>query len=67
MNKEFNPNGSLLNIAGICNINRNIFGMMPQLKSAADTNLSSEERKFLFDSFLKNLKLTKHTCFCFLN
>ena len=67
MNKEFNPNGSLLNIAGICNINRNIFGMMPQLESAAFTNLSNEERKFLFDSLLKNLKLTKHTCFYFLN
>ena len=53
MNKEFNPNGSLLNIAGICNIYRNIFRMMPHLESAADTNLSSEERKFLFDSLLK--------------
>lgn len=48
-----NINGSALNIAGICNINRNIFGMMPHLESAADTNLSSEERKFLFDSLLK--------------
>ena len=67
MNKEFNANGSLLKIAGICNINRNIFGIMPFLESAADTNLSSEERNFLFDSVLKNLKLTKHTYFYFSN
>ena len=26
---EANPNGSLLNIAGVCNKNRNVFGMMP--------------------------------------
>ena len=67
MNKEFNPNGSLLNIAGICNINRNIFGMIPHHERAANTNLSSKDRKFLFDSLLKNLKLTKDTCFYFLN
>ena len=50
VNKEFNPNGSLLNIAGIGNINRNIFGMMPHLESAADTNLSSEESFYLIVS-----------------
>ena len=27
--KESNPNGSALNIAGVCNKNRNVFGMMP--------------------------------------
>ena len=29
VNDEFNPNGSLNNIAGICNLERNVFGMMP--------------------------------------
>lgn len=53
MNKEFNPNGSLLNIAGICNKESYVFGMMPRLERAADTNLSSEDGKFLFDSLLK--------------
>ena len=65
MNKEFSPNGALLSIAGICNINTNVFGMMQHLERAADTNLSNEDRKFLFDSLLKNLKLTKHTFFYF--
>ena len=64
MNKEFNPNGSLLNIAGICNKESYVFGMMPRLERAADTNLSSEDGKFLFDSLLKNFKkLTKHIYF----
>ena len=49
----------------ICNINRNIFGMIPHQERAANTNLSSKDRKFLFVSLLKNLKLTKHTCFLF--
>ena len=26
---DANPNGSLENIAGVCNINRNVFGLMP--------------------------------------
>ena len=67
VNKEFNLNGSLLNIAGICNINRNIFGMIPHQERAANTNFSSKDRKFLFDSLLKNLKPIKHTCFYFLD
>ena len=52
---------------GICIINRNIFGMIPHQERAANTNLSSKDRKFLFDSLLKNLKLTKHTCVYFLD
>ena len=67
VNNEFNLNGALLNIAGICNINRNIFGKIPHQERTANTNLSNKDRKFLFDSLLKNLKLTKDTCFYFLD
>lgn len=56
MNNEFNPNGSLLNIAGIFNKERNVFGMMPHPERAADTNISNEDGEFLFDSLIKNFK-----------
>lgn len=36
-----NPNGSLENIAGICNAERNVFGMMPHPERAADVALSN--------------------------
>ena len=50
--KEANRNGSILNIAGICNKNRNAFGMMPHPERAADTELSNINGKILFDSIL---------------
>ena len=33
---ESNPNGSLENIAGVCNIQKNVFGMMPHPERAAE-------------------------------
>ena len=33
---DSNPNGSLENIAGICNAEKNVFGMMPHPERAAD-------------------------------
>ena len=53
--KEANPNGSILNIAGICNKNRNVFGMMPHPERAADTELSNTDGKILFDSILNEV------------
>jgi len=35
VSKETNPNGSLDNIAGICNEGRNVFGMMPHPERCA--------------------------------
>lgn len=49
---EANPNGSLHNIAGICNESRNVFGMMPHPERAADRNLANEDGKALFESIL---------------
>ena len=34
---ESNPNGSLDNIAGICNLERNVFGFMPHPERASDS------------------------------
>ena len=50
--EEKNPNGSLLNIAGICNVNKNIFGMMPHPERASDKELKNNQGKVLFESIL---------------
>lgn len=51
-NDSSNPNGAIENIAGICNENRNVFGMMPHPERAADKELSNEDGKLLFESIL---------------
>jgi len=38
---EANPNGSLDNIAGICNAGKNVFGMMPHPERASDAMLGN--------------------------
>ena len=49
---EANPNGSLHNIAGICNEGRNVFGMMPHPERAADRDLANEDGRAFFESIL---------------
>ena len=49
---EANPNGSLENIAGVCNKNKNIFGMMPHPERASDGDLGNTDGKLLFESIL---------------
>lgn len=50
-----NPNGSLMDIAGICNKNRNVWGMMPHPERAADPYVGNEDGKYLFESIIKSL------------
>ncbi len=45
---EFNPNGATRNIAGICNKNRNIFGMMPHPERATASALQNIDGKKIF-------------------
>jgi phosphoribosylformylglycinamidine synthase I len=52
---ESNPNGSILNIAGICNQQRNVFGMMPHPERAADINLNNQDGLLLFESILEKV------------
>ncbi len=47
-----NPNGSLENIAGICNAKKNVFGMMPHPERAADRELGNTDGKILFESIV---------------
>lgn len=53
VNLESNPNGSLHNIAGISNKEKNVFGMMPHPERASDDVLSNSEGKNFFESILK--------------
>jgi len=52
ISKKSNPNGSLENIAGVCNEGKNVFGMMPHPERAADKELGNEDGKALFESIL---------------
>lgn len=47
-----NPNGSLENIAGVCNKNKNVFGMMPHPERAADETLGNTDGLRIFESIL---------------
>lgn len=48
-----NPNGSLNDIAGICNANRNVVGMMPHPERVSDDVLGSDEGLRVFKSVLQ--------------
>lgn len=50
-----NPNGSLLNIAGICNERRNVAGLMPHPDRASETILGSDDGKYIFQSMVAAL------------
>lgn len=50
-----NPNGSVSNIAGVTNKNRNVFGMMPHPERAADENLGNLDGKAMFESILAGI------------
>lgn len=52
---DANPNGSLLNIAGICNEKRNVLGMMPHPERCAEDILGNTDGKRVFESILKAL------------
>ena len=50
-----NPNGSLDNIAGICNERRNVAGLMPHPERAAEGLLGSADGRLIFESLLHEL------------
>jgi len=53
---DANPNGSLENIAGVCNFERNVFGLMPHPERASDTLLANEDGLAIFESILSMVK-----------
>tara|TARA_B110000116_G_scaffold236745_1_gene222539 strand:+ start:63 stop:728 length:666 start_codon:yes stop_codon:yes gene_type:complete len=51
---ENNPNGSMLDIAGITNNKRNVLGMMPHPERACEDILGSIDGRKIFDSMIGN-------------
>lgn len=49
---DANPNGSVENIAGVCNAERNVFGFMPHPERAADSLLANEDGLAIFESIV---------------
>jgi phosphoribosylformylglycinamidine synthase subunit PurQ / glutaminase len=55
VNDAANPNGAVNNIAGICNEQRNVFGMMPHPERASDADLGNEDGRAIFESILSEV------------
>lgn len=57
--EDANPNGSLSNIAGVCNLERNCVGLMPHPERASEAILSpkrTEDGKIFFNSIIEFIK-----------
>lgn len=51
-----NPNGSLENIAGICNARRNVAGLMPHPERASESILGGTDGRSIFESMIHALQ-----------
>jgi phosphoribosylformylglycinamidine synthase I len=56
VNEDNNPNGSIANIAGIFNKEKNILGMMPHPERMIDSALSGEDGSIFFKNLINNLR-----------
>jgi len=56
INDNVNPNGSLLNIAGMVNEKGNVLGMMPHPERASEKILGSTDGRYIFESIINYLK-----------
>jgi phosphoribosylformylglycinamidine synthase subunit PurQ / glutaminase len=50
-----NPNGSLADVAGICNERGNVFGLMPHPERACESLLGSEDGRVIFESMFSHV------------
>lgn len=55
INSDNNPNGSVENIAGICNEAKNVYGMMPHPERASDDELGNTDGRIIFESILSSI------------
>ena len=53
--EDANHNGSLNNIAGVCNAGKNVFGMMPHPERCADVSLFNTDGLIIFESIMSQL------------
>ena len=49
-----NPNGTTMDIAGICNAKRNVFGMMPHPERASELVLGNADGRLMFQSLIEH-------------
>ena len=54
---EANPNGAFSNIAGICNLDRNVLGMMPHPERACEPLLGSNDGRDIFRSLTNAISI----------
>ena len=54
-----NPNGSIENIAGICNREGNVFGLMPHPDRACEARLGSADGARIFQSMMETIEATQ--------
>ena len=54
-----NPNGSIQNIAGICNRERNVFGLMPHPDRACEERLGSVDGARIFQSMMRAVTMER--------
>lgn len=54
VNDAANINGSMHNIAGICNVEGNVFGMMPHPERASEAELGGSDGRYLFESLVQS-------------
>ena len=54
--EQYNPNGSIKNIAGVFNKEKNVLGMMPHPERMIDISLSGEDGSIFFNNLINNLK-----------
>ena len=52
---EWNPNGSLNSIAGICNRERNVVGLMPHPERASEPSLGSADGRVVLASAVRSV------------
>lgn len=57
---EANPNGSVNNIAGLCNEARNVVGLMPHPERACELAVGSVDGLVLFESVIKSVRGSGH-------
>jgi len=57
-----NPNGSLENIAGICNAARNVAGLMPHPERASEPLLGSADGRAVFESLISWMEQRATAC-----
>lgn len=53
--EQYNPNGSIYHIAGICNREKNVFGMMPHPERATSEELGNTDGRIIFKGLLENI------------